>query len=100
MRGGEANDHGGPTAGARDEAESLALRALVWTLVEPDRAMRLLDVTGLVPADLRARASDPGVLAAALAFLEGHEPDLIACARSLEITPEALVRARAILETT
>jgi len=83
---------------SNEDAEALALRALVWTLAEPDRAMRLLSVTGLEPHDLRARASDPTVLSAALGFLENHEPDLIACAVSLGVKPEALVRARMELE--
>jgi hypothetical protein len=81
-----------------EEAEALALRALVWTLVEPDRAMRLLSTTGLAPTDLRSRAGDPVVLAAALGFLEAYEPDLIACAATLSVKPEALVRARMALE--
>ena len=84
--------------GGREDAEALALRALVWMLVEPPRAMRLLEVTGLIPADLRARASDPAVLTAALNFLEAHEPDLIACADALEVKPGALVQARERLE--
>jgi hypothetical protein len=83
---------------SNEDAEALALRALVWTLGEPDRAMRLLSVAGLEPHDLRARASDPTVLSAALGFLENHEPDLIACAESLGVKPEALVRARMELE--
>jgi len=83
---------------SNEDAEALALRALVWTLAEPDRAMRLLSVTGLEPDDLRARAGDPVVLSAALGFLENHEPDLIACADSLGVKPEALVRARATLD--
>jgi hypothetical protein len=83
---------------SNEDAEALALRALAWTLGEPDRAMRLLSVTGLEPHDLRARASDPTVLSAALGFLENHEPDLIACAESLGVKPEALVRARMELE--
>jgi hypothetical protein len=33
-----------------------------------------------------------------LAFLENHEPDLVACAASLRCAPEALVRARMELE--
>lgn len=88
----DTNDNAG------DDADALALRALVWTLAEPERAMRLLSVTGLDPADLRARAGDPVVLAAALGFLEAHEPDLVACAAALDAKPEALVRARATLE--
>jgi hypothetical protein len=77
---------------------ALALSALVWTLGDGARAERLLAVTGLSPADLRARAADPSVLAAVIAFLEGHEPDLIACADALDVAPEALVRAHAVLE--
>lgn len=81
-----------------NDPAQLALRALVWTLGEPDRATRLLDVTGLTPTDLRARADDPAVLAATLAFLEAHEPDLIACAEVLGVRPEDLASAHRELE--
>lgn len=85
-------------AGAVTNAEAVGLRALAWTLGEPGRAARLLDLTGLDPAELRARAGEPALLAATLGFLEAHEPDLIACAAALEISPEALVAARRQLE--
>ena len=81
-----------------DAPATLALRALAWTLTDPARAMRLLDVTGLQPGDLRSRAGDPAVQAAALGFLESHEPDLVACAGALGVTPAALVKARPELE--
>ena len=81
------------------DAAALALTALAWTLAEPGRAGRLLDVTGLTPADLRSRAADPVVLAAARGFLEAYEPDLIACAADLEVKPEAIVAARRTLES-
>ncbi|HEX8381734.1 MAG TPA: DUF3572 family protein [Sphingomonas sp.] len=80
------------------DAAALALQAMVWTLGEADRAQRLLDVTGLDPADLRERAGEPAVLAAILGFLEAHQPDLLACAADLEVQPEALVAAHAELE--
>lgn len=83
---------------SNEDAATLALRALVWTLAEPDRASRLLAVTGLTPDDLRARAGDPAVLAAGLGFLESHEDDLVACAGALGVRPERLVRARAALD--
>ncbi|MEG3087568.1 DUF3572 domain-containing protein [Sphingomonas sp. PB4P5] len=76
-----------------EDAEQLALRALVWTLGDQDRAQRLLDMTGLDPQDLRARAGEPAVLGAVLGFLENYEPDLIACAEGLEVAPAALVTA-------
>ncbi len=87
-----------PPAHTNDEAGALALQALAWTLAEDARAQRLLDVTGLEPTELRTRAGEPAVLAAALAFLEGHEPNLIACAEELGVQPGALVQARAALE--
>ncbi|MDO7841463.1 DUF3572 family protein [Sphingomonas immobilis] len=80
------------------DAGALALQALVWTLGDPDRAQRLIDTTGLFPADLRARAGEASVLAAVLGFLEAYEPDLIACAADLEVKPEAIVHAREALE--
>ena len=80
------------------DAATIALDALAWTLNEPLRAERLIGVTGLAPDDLRARLRDPAVLAACLAFLEAHEPDLLACAAATGTTPAALVAARARLE--
>ena len=79
--------------------ETLALQALVWTLAEPQRAMRLLDLTGLSPGDLRASAGSRETLVAALGFLEAHEPDLVACADGMGIAPAALVALRQRLET-
>ena len=87
-----------PDTNAAAAAQTLALRALVWTLGEEDRAQRLIDTTGLFPADLRARAGEPAVLGAVLGFLEAYEPDLIACAGALDVTPAELVAARHALE--
>ena len=38
------------------------------------------------------------MLSAALGFLENYEPDLIACAEGLGVSPAALVTARAALD--
>ncbi len=77
-----------------EDAITLALGALVWTLGDDDRASRLLALTGLDAAALRAGAGDPPVLAALLAFLESHEPDLVACAAATgtsdPISPDAV----------
>jgi len=80
------------------DAVALALSALGWTVSDATRAHRLLDMTGLTPADLRARAGEASVLAAVLGFLEAYEPDLIACAEAIDSKPAALVAARATLE--
>ena len=81
-----------------EPAMALALRALIWTLQSPSRAERLLALTGLSVEELRGGAGEPGVLAAILSFLEGHEADLLECADSLGVRPEALVAARRVLE--
>lgn len=77
-----------------EDDSTLALRALAWTLGAPERAARLIDVTGITPDGLRARAAEPSVQSAALAFLEAHEPDLVACAGDLGVPPARLVAAR------
>lgn len=75
----------------------MALQVLAWILSDDKRAERFVALTGISPNDLRARAGDVAVLDAALGFLEGHEPDLFACARYLERAPIELVAARARL---
>jgi hypothetical protein len=80
------------------DPEALALSALGWTLTDEARAQRLLALTGLTPADLRERLGEPGLLAAALGFLEAHEPDLIGAAQALGVAPADLVEARRKLE--
>ena len=44
----------------------VGLSALCWTLEDPARADRLIALTGMTPADLRALAEDSAVLAAVL----------------------------------
>ena len=81
-----------------NDAETLALSALVATLTDERRAQRLLDLSGIDTEDLRSRASDPDVLAALLRFLEAHEPDLIDVAGAIGVKPADLVAAREELE--
>jgi hypothetical protein len=80
------------------DPETLALSALGWTLSDEARAQRLLALTGLDPIALRERLGEPGLLASVLVFLEAHEPDLIAAADALDVTPAELVEARRRLE--
>ena len=79
------------------DTQTVALQALVWTLGDEARAGRLVALTGLTPGDLRARLQEPAVLAACLAFLEAHEPDLIACADAIDCKPTALIHAHKAL---
>ena len=86
------------TNDAPDDAEALALAALAATLTDERRARRFLDLTGIDADELRARAGERSLLAATLAFLEAHEPDLVEVAQALGIKPEKLVAARERLE--
>ncbi len=81
-----------------NDAEALALSALAATLTDERRAARVLELTGLSPDGIRSRLGERSLLAAALAFLENHEPDLIAVAEAVGCKPEALIAARTKLE--
>jgi hypothetical protein len=81
-----------------NDEEALALGALGWTLGEDQRAQRLVALTGLTPAGMRERLEDRRFLAEVLLFLEGHEPDLVACADALGVSPARLVATREALE--
>ncbi|MCH4150918.1 MAG: DUF3572 domain-containing protein [Sphingobium sp.] len=79
-----------PENGNADDAETLGLRALGWVLCDDRRAHRLLALTGLDAAELRARAGETAILGATIDFLRAHEPDLVACAEALGVAPERL----------
>jgi hypothetical protein len=81
-----------------NDEEALALGALGWTLSEDKRAQRLVALTGMTPAGMRERLEDRDFLAEVVRFLEGHEPDLVACADDLGVSPAQLVAAREALE--
>jgi hypothetical protein len=80
------------------EPDMLALEALGWILADGDRAARMLNLTGLTPDILRNVVTETATQAAILAFLEAHEPDLVAAADHIGVRPEALIRARQELE--
>ena len=75
------------------EPQIVALQALVWVLGDDARACRLLALTGLDADQLRAGAADDAVLGATLGFLMAHEPDLVACAEALSLSPDELTQA-------
>ncbi len=81
-----------------NDPQALALAALAATLSDERRAHRFLDITGIDAEQLRTRAGEPGLLAATLAFLENHEPDLVAVSDAIGVKPGELVAARAELE--
>lgn len=80
------------------DAHAIALLALATAVSDERRARRFLDLTGIGTDELRAQAADPVLLAALIRFLEAHEPDLVAVAEAMNISPNALVAARIELE--
>ena len=77
---------------------AVALAALAATLSDERRAQRFIALTGIGTEELRARASEPALLAALLRFLEAHEPDLLVVAEAVGAKPADLVEARRELE--
>lgn len=75
------------------DASELALAALGWILEDQDRAERLLSLTGLTPEILRTGIMTAQVQGAVLEFLANHEPDLLACAEALAVSPAEIVAA-------
>src|SRR3546814_20711582 len=78
-------------------AETVALCALAWVACDERLGPRLLALTGMDAATLRARAGERRTLAAVIAFLEEHEPDLVQCTAALAMTPPAVVNAGPVL---
>ena len=76
-----------------EDDSTLALRALAHVAGDDDLGPRLLEITGVDPATLRARAGEPALLAAVLGFLTAHEPSLIETAAALDVTPQRLADA-------
>lgn len=72
----------------------VSLSALGWVLADTVRAQRFLAVTGLDPDGLRAAIGEPATHLAVLDFLCAHEPDLVAAAEALGLTPAALAAMR------
>lgn len=80
------------------DPHAIALAALAATLVDQRRAQRFLDLTGIGTDELRRRVHDSSLLAALIAFLEAHEPDLISVAELVGIEPAKLAAVRHELE--
>ena len=86
------------TATSPNDPQAIALAALAATLADDRRARRFLDLTGIGTDELRAKAADPRLLAALIAFLEAHEPDLVEVSEAIGVEPAALTQARRELE--
>ena len=81
----------------RDEAEAVALEALGWMAGEDDLLSVFMVSAGLSSGELKARASDPELLAAVLDFLVMDDAWVSGFAAATGHAPDAPMRARAAL---
>jgi hypothetical protein len=81
-----------------EDAETLALSALAFLADDVQRLGRFLALTGLGPAELRAQAHTPRILAAVLDHLLKDESLLLVFAASHGVAPELIAPAHRVLE--
>ena len=82
----------------REAAETIAAQGLAFLSAEPALLARFLALTGLQPADLKARLGSGEVLAAVLNFLAADESLLLAFAANHNVAPETIGLALSVLE--
>lgn len=75
----------------------IGLQLLAYIVADAELGARFLALTGLSTDDLRARADDPGVLAALVDFLAANEADLVTAADAIGVKPAAIIAAGAML---
>jgi hypothetical protein len=80
-----------------DVAHLLAIRGLTFVAQDGERLGRFLALSGVGPADIRARAADPAFLGGVLDYILGDDAMVIAFAEWAEVSPESVAKARHIL---
>lgn len=78
---------------SREDAETLAINALRFLADDPARLGRFVALTGIGPAELKATASQPHLLAAVLDHLMRDESLLLVFAADNRIPPERITQA-------
>ncbi len=77
-----------------NEVEIVALNALRYLARETDRFSRFLDLTGLQPHDVAARAGQTEVLAGILDYLLTDEKLLVDFAEENGLDPQSIAKMR------
>ncbi len=81
----------------RDDAETVALKALAWLAADEEMLKHFCAATGSAPAELRSSAADAEFLAAILDFLALDDLWVLGFAAEAGLPPETLAAARAAL---
>jgi hypothetical protein len=89
---------GRPKALSRDDAETIALRAIAFLAEDPRRIGRFLSLTGMEPETLMAGAESTPVQVAVLDYLLSDESLLMVFSGHAAIPPEGISIARSLLD--
>ena len=81
----------------RNNAEEVAISALVFLSNQPEQMQRFMDLTGLDPASIRSAASDRNFLVSVLEHIMQDEAVLLSLAESASLNPADIVAACQIL---
>jgi hypothetical protein len=81
----------------RETAEIVAIKALAFIADEPARLERFFALTGLSPAEVKARASDPAFLGGVLDFVLSDEPLVVQFAAYAGLDARIPLMARSAL---
>ncbi|MER8654336.1 MULTISPECIES: DUF3572 domain-containing protein [unclassified Mesorhizobium] len=80
-------------ASMREEAETIAVKALGFVAADPELLPRFLAITGIEASAIRRAAAEPGFLAGVLQFILAHEPTLLRFAEQTGTPPAAIGKA-------
>ncbi|MDA0664733.1 MAG: DUF3572 domain-containing protein [Proteobacteria bacterium] len=83
--------------GRSDAAQLLAIRCLGFIAEDSDRLGRFLALSGIGPADIRARAADPAFLGGVLDYLLSDDAMVVEFAEWASIGPESVLIARQLM---
>ena len=80
-----------------DQAELIAIQALGHIAAEEDLLFAFVDLCGLAPNELKARAADPEILGGVLDFIMMDDQRLLAFCETVNLRPEMPGIARKML---
>ena len=95
MKSGKPRDK--KDSARREAAETLAVAALAYLASEPESLGGFLATTGIGPDQIRTAARDRSFLSGVLDYFSSDEALLVAFAKSQDIDPAEIERARAAL---
>ena len=75
----------------------MAIEALRFLSEQPNRLIRFMQLSGVEPAELVAKATQPGLQAAILAHLMSDESLLLVFTSETGLAPERIAPAQALL---